>query len=69
MPSSDPSGVSVSNLCELVSEFHRLRPSPEESDPVGKYIIRRIAQPQTVPDHEDDAADDPPIIDPRHTMR
>ncbi len=29
----------------------------------------RIAPPQTVPDHEDDAADDPPIIDPRHTMR
>jgi len=26
----------------------------------------RIAPSQTVPDHEEDAADDPPIIDPRN---
>jgi hypothetical protein len=29
----------------------------------------RVAPSQPVPDHEDDAADDPPIIDPRRNMR
>ena len=39
-------------------------------DRLGWPVLgRRIAPPQTVPDHEDDAADDPPIINPRHTMR
>lgn len=30
---------------------------------------RRISPAQPVPDHEDDAADDPAIIDPRDAMR
>ena len=30
---------------------------------------RRITPAQPVPDHEDDTADDPPIIDPRNAMR
>ena len=32
-------------------------------------ISRRVAPAQTLPDHEDDAAHDPPIIDPRDTVR
>lgn len=30
---------------------------------------RRIAPAQSVPNHEDDAAHDPPIIDPRNAVR
>lgn len=30
---------------------------------------RRITPAQSVPDHEDDAAHDPPVIDPRNAMR
>ena len=36
---------------------------------VGTILLGHFAPPQTVPDHEDDAADDPPIVDPRHTVR
>jgi hypothetical protein len=30
---------------------------------------RRITPAQSIPDHEDDAAHDPPVIDPRNAMR
>jgi hypothetical protein len=55
------------NLVELA------KPSPTDEavvDRLGRPVLgRRIAPPQTVPDHDDDAADDLPIINPRHTMR
>jgi len=48
-------------------------PAPADEafvDRLGWPILcRRVAPPQTVPDHEDNATDDPPIIDPRNTMR
>ncbi len=36
---------------------------------VRPIVGRRIAPAQPVPDHEDDAAHDPPIIDPRDAVR
>ena len=32
---------------------------------VGTVFAGRVTPPQSVPDHEDDAGDNPPIIDPR----
>jgi hypothetical protein len=36
---------------------------------VGAISGRRVTQAQAVPDHEDDAADDPAVIDPRSAVR
>ena len=36
----------------------------------GRTLLRRaLAPPQPVPSHEDDAAGNPPVIDPRHAVR
>jgi hypothetical protein len=35
---------------------------------VRAILARHISPAQPVPDHEDDPADDPPIIDTRHSM-
>src|SRR3546814_11587504 len=46
--------------------------SPDEAviDRFGRSIVSgRIAPPQTVPDHEDNTADNPTIIDPWHPVR
>ena len=48
-------------------------PAPADKPVVDRFvrtIIRRgIALAQTVPDHEDDPTDNPPVIDPRHPLR
>jgi hypothetical protein len=36
---------------------------------VRTIVLRRIPPAQTIPDHKNNPTDDPPVIDPRHTMR
>jgi hypothetical protein len=57
--------------CEDLVEHAEPAPADEAVvDRLRRPILnRRVAPPQAVPDGEDDAADDPPIIDPRNIVR
>jgi hypothetical protein len=57
--------------CEDFVEHAQPAPADEAVvDRLGRTIVRRrITPPQAVADHEDDAADDPAVIDPRNPVR
>jgi hypothetical protein len=49
------------------------KPAPPDEAIINRLvrtvILRRVAPAQTVPDHEDDATDHPPIVDPGNPVR
>ena len=64
-------GTTAARLANiLLNTPIRLQRINRPSDRFVRTIIRRgITPAQTVPDHEDDPADNPPVIDPRHPVR
>jgi hypothetical protein len=64
-------------LAALCRQFGKYPVEHAEAAPADEAVVDRlvkivfsgrVAPPQPVPDHEEDAADDPPVIDPRHTV-
>ena len=54
---------------DLVEHAHAAPADEPVVDSLGRAILGRgIAPAQTIADHEDDTADNPPVIDPRHTV-
>src|SRR3546814_5322409 len=67
--------IRLTALCRKAREdlVEYTQPAPADEAVVDRLwwtvFRRRIAPPQAVPDHEDDTADDPAVIDPRHAVR
>src|SRR3546814_8729654 len=60
-----------SQRSEYLVEHAEPAPSDEAVvDRLGWAVFgRRVTPAQAIPDHEDDTAHDPPIVDPRYTVR